>query len=101
MIIQVAGEATLGVTDLLMRLNGAIGILEDITEQRRTQEIIIQTEKMLSVGGLAAGMAHEINNPLAGILQSSEVVINRISKDLPANHKVADAINIPMEKIIE
>ncbi|MCF6247354.1 MAG: PAS domain S-box protein, partial [Desulfobacula sp.] len=82
-------------------LNGVIGILEDITEQRRTQEVIIQTEKMLSVGGLAAGMAHEINNPLAGILQNAEVVINRVSKDLPANHKVADAINIPMEKIFE
>ncbi len=33
------------------------------------EEMMVQSEKMLSVGGLAAGMAHEINNPLGAILQ--------------------------------
>ncbi len=82
-------------------VSSVIGTLEDISEQYRTQEIIIQTEKMISVGGLAAGMAHEINNPLAGILQSAEVISNRIAGDFPANRKAAEAIGIPFEKISE
>ena len=43
-------------------------VLVDVTERKRSEEIMIQTEKMMSVGGLAAGMAHEINNPLGSIL---------------------------------
>ena len=37
--------------------------------------MILQSEKMLSVGGLAAGMAHEINNPLGVILQALQNVM--------------------------
>jgi signal transduction histidine kinase len=55
------------------------------------EEMMIQSEKILSVGGLAAGMAHEINNPLAGIIQTCGVMANRLGKriDLPVNRAVA------------
>ena len=56
----------------------------------KVEEIIIQSEKMLSVGGLAAGMAHEINNPLAGIMQSVEVLSRRLNNhSLKKNKKAA------------
>jgi signal transduction histidine kinase len=45
----------------------------------------------MSVGGLAAGMAHEINNPLGGILQSLQNIQRRLSDDLPQNHATAEA----------
>ena len=53
------------------------------------ENMMVQTEKMMSVGGLAAGMAHEINNPLGGMLQSLQNVTRRLSPGLPANE--ADA----------
>ena len=44
-------------------VKGAVIRIDDTTEKVRIEEMMIQSEKMLSVGGLAAGMAHEINNP--------------------------------------
>ncbi|NOX32166.1 MAG: PAS domain S-box protein [Deltaproteobacteria bacterium] len=70
-------------------INGSVIRVDDISERARIEEMMVQSEKMLSVGGLAAGMAHEINNPLAGILQNIQVIRNRLTKDLPANIKTA------------
>lgn len=49
-----------------------LGIVEDITEQRRAEEALRRAERLASVGTLAAGIAHEINNPLGAILLSAE-----------------------------
>ncbi len=72
----------------------------DITEKKKFEETIVQTEKMISVGGLAAGMAHEVNNPLAGILQGAQNLRRRFSLDLPANVSAAKDIGVPLENII-
>jgi len=66
-----------------------IGSLLDVTESKKTQELIVQTEKMLSVGGLAAGMAHELNNPLGAILMGSQNIVRRLSPELEKNRKIA------------
>ncbi|WP_054695692.1 PAS domain S-box protein [Desulfosarcina cetonica] len=80
-------------------VDGAVIRLDDVTQQVRLEEMMVQSEKMLSVGGLAAGMAHEINNPLAGILQSVSVLENRLLGDLPANHKAAEAVGTTLKAL--
>ncbi len=78
---------------------GIRGVALDLSERKKTEEIMIQTEKMMSVGGLAAGMAHEINNPLAGMIQSAQVLENRLTKPLPANDKAAEKLGTSMDVI--
>jgi len=73
--------------------------LTDITERKQSEMLIIQTEKMMSVGGLAAGMAHELNNPLAGILQGIQNVQRRLSADLKTNLEPAKEFGIDLDNL--
>jgi two-component system NtrC family sensor kinase len=50
---------------------------------REAQTHLLQTEKLASLGKLAAGVAHEINNPLGGILIYSHLLLEDIDKDSP------------------
>ncbi len=84
-------------------VQGAVIRIDDVTEKVRMEEMMVQSEKMLSVGGLAAGMAHEINNPLAGMMQTANVLANRLDKeaDIPANIETARELGTTMETIQE
>ncbi|MBL8037850.1 MAG: PAS domain S-box protein [Nitrospira sp.] len=50
------------------RILGVLGIARDMTETKQLERQIRNAEKLASIGKLAAGVAHEINNPLGGIL---------------------------------
>src|SRR5438067_2026442 len=74
------------ITKIPMRQDGehishVITIGEDITEWRQAQQRLSETEKLAAVGQLAAGVMHEINNPLATILACCEALTLR-SEDL-------------------
>jgi two-component system, NtrC family, sensor kinase len=71
-------------------VEGAVIRVDDATERVRLEEMMIQTEKMMSVGGLAAGMAHEINNPLGVIMQGVQNVVRRISPEIRKNVEAAE-----------
>jgi PAS domain S-box-containing protein len=80
---------------------GAVIRIDDITQRVQMDQLMVQTEKMMTVGGLAAGMAHEINNPLSGVLQSSQNITRRISPDLPANKTTAEGLGVDIATINE
>jgi len=75
------------------------GFVVDSTERRRTQEILLQHEKMLMIGGLAAGMAHEINNPLGIIAQDLQNLQRRLTPGLTANRQVAERLGLDLDTL--
>ncbi len=103
--LEIGGELRFSnVTVYPLMANGAEGAvirIDDITERVKIEEMMIQSEKMMSIGGLAAGMAHEINNPLAGIIQNSQVLQNRISDKLERNIETARECGFSIEALIK
>ena len=73
-----------------------LAVIRDVTEFKRMQEMMIQSEKMVSVGGIAAGIAHEINNPLGIIVQTAQNLVQRIRPDFHKNIEVAQSIGLDM-----
>jgi two-component system NtrC family sensor kinase len=53
---------------------GAVAVWKDVTEERDVTRRLLQAEKMSAVGQLAGGVAHEINNPLGGILAFAQLM---------------------------
>ncbi|MCH7737151.1 MAG: PAS domain-containing protein [Chloroflexi bacterium] len=66
------------------RLYRLAGIAEDITEQKSTMQRMIESSHLASIGQLSAGVAHEINNPLASIILYSEQLLG---EDLPDSYR--------------
>ncbi|RLU10295.1 PAS domain-containing sensor histidine kinase [Pseudomonas prosekii] len=78
---------------------GVVIRIDDITQRLSLEEMMVQSEKMLSVGGLAAGMAHEINNPLGAILHNVQNIRRRLSPELPKNLEQAEQVGIELETV--
>jgi len=58
-----------------------LGISRDVTERKQMEEHSFYTEKLASMGTLAAGVAHEINNPLGVILGFTELLLEKFPAD--------------------
>lgn len=72
--------------------------IDDVTEQVKTEAGMAQVEKLASVGASIAGVAHEINNPLGSIMQSTQNILRRIDPSLPVNQETAATLHIDLEK---
>ncbi|HTY81936.1 MAG TPA: PAS domain S-box protein, partial [Dehalococcoidales bacterium] len=59
-------------------------IFSDVSREREEEDKLYLTDRLASLGQMAAGLAHELNNPLTGILTLSHLLVN---SDIPAEHK--------------
>ncbi len=102
-VLNIAGKEIL--TDITVypivseNERGVVIRVDDIQDRVKIEEMMVQSEKMLSVGGLAAGMAHEINNPLAGMLQNIQVIKNRLTGKLAANINAAKECDVDLDNL--
>jgi len=65
------------------RVHSLLGISRDMTERIEMDQRIYNAEKLASIGILASGVAHEINNPLAVILGFTDLLLERFPEDAP------------------
>lgn len=87
-------EFTVFFSGALLEIAGksfALSAVMDISEQKRLQNQLLQSQKMDVVGQLAGGIAHDFNNMLAGIMAAAELLKLRLPSD-ERNHKMVDTI---------
>lgn len=72
-----------------------LGFARDISERRKMEEQLVMTEKLTATGRLAAGMAHEVNNPL-GIIKNYLYTLKRAAR---GDSKITDSVDIMGEEI--
>jgi two-component system NtrC family sensor kinase len=74
------------VRDLNAKSSFYDGIVDDVTDRLRQQELLRRTERMACLGATLAGVAHELNNPLAAILGFAQLLMK---KDVDAEARLA------------
>ncbi len=62
------------------KITGTVHIARDITERKRQEEQLMMADRLASIGELAAGTAHELNNPLTSVIGFSRLLME---KDVP------------------
>jgi PAS domain S-box-containing protein len=62
---------------------GTLSFLRDVTERKHAQAQLIQTDRMATIGTLAAGVAHELNNPLAYVMLNLSLLDKELAELLP------------------
>ncbi len=61
-------------------MNGVIIYIKDVTEHVQTQAQLIQSGKLVALGEMAAGVAHELNSPLTAIIGNSQLLLRELKK---------------------
>jgi PAS domain S-box-containing protein len=63
------------------RITGVVASARDVTETKKLEQQLLQTEKLAAMGQMIAGVAHELNNPLTAILGVSDLLRERATDD--------------------
>jgi PAS domain S-box-containing protein len=79
---------------------GTIHVTRDITDEREKEMRLIMSERLASLGQMASGIAHEINNPLAAIAGCAEGLLNRVRQERYDAAFFANYLTIIQEEIV-
>jgi hypothetical protein len=74
-------------------VTGAMIVIENATERAQLEQQLMQREKLSSIGLLAAGVAHEVNTPLAGISSYAQMLLQQIPES-DQKHKLLEKIHL-------
>ncbi|MCL4501365.1 MAG: GAF domain-containing protein [Deltaproteobacteria bacterium] len=90
-------QLTLGIISSWLRdhqgnLIGMVFIVRDLTEGKRTEELIRRMDRLTSIGRLSAGIAHEIRNPLASISLNVQILSKKLALDDASKSIVSDTL---------
>ncbi|OGO40177.1 MAG: hypothetical protein A2147_05130 [Chloroflexi bacterium RBG_16_57_8] len=70
-------ESTSPVFDDQGKVIGTVHIIKDITERKHMEQQLLMTERLATIGELVSGIAHELNNPLTGVIGFSQLLMER------------------------
>jgi len=85
------------------RLVGAIHVAKDVSHEKLLQQQLIQSEKLSAIGELISGIAHELNNPLTGVMGYSQLLQLRDNIDDRAKESLLKINNLALrcQKIVQ
>jgi len=85
-VVHEQGEVTFDESGKPVRMRGTV---QDITERRKMEEQLIVSDRLASLGEMASGIAHELNNPLTGVIGFSQLLLEKdLSDDVKEDVKV-------------
>lgn len=71
------------------KIEGVVAVIRDVTQEKRSQAQQIASDRLASIGVLAAGIAHEINNPLTSVIAELDMAI----EDTDASHRSMERLH--------
>jgi len=75
---------------------GAVMVFRDVTQQKRVQQQVDLADRLASLGTMAAGVAHEVNNPLSVVAANAAFVLEQLER---ARSQLARCINVPAAEV--
>ncbi len=87
---MILGMSTSLLKDKKGNVKGAIGIVRDLTDSKELEERMKRSERLASLGEMAASLAHEIRNPLSGM----KLGIDSLKKSIGGNKDASEILNI-------
>jgi two-component system NtrC family sensor kinase len=103
---DMGGEFQISVSpwyDRNSQLTGSIHVAKDVSNEKLLQQQLIQSEKLSAIGELISGIAHELNNPLTGVMGYSELLQMRQDLDARAKESLFKINNLALrcQKIVQ